>query len=121
MPRAEHLERDEDPEAARTYLAAARSQTAESRQELALRLVERGLALVTGRTDAPTWRCAFGTISRIAPCRKKGRSRRICAAGRISKTDETTVGRDRALRVGRLSLTTRTSSARSLLIGVAVW
>jgi hypothetical protein len=40
--RAEHLERDEDPEAARAFLAWARSQTAGYRQEVALRLVERG-------------------------------------------------------------------------------
>jgi hypothetical protein len=40
--RAEHLERAEDPEAARAFLAWARSQTAEYRQEVALRLVERG-------------------------------------------------------------------------------
>jgi class 3 adenylate cyclase/tetratricopeptide (TPR) repeat protein len=49
--RAEHLERAEDPEAARAYLAAARSQAAEYRQEAALRLVERGLALATDRAD----------------------------------------------------------------------
>jgi hypothetical protein len=72
VPRTEHLERDEDPEAARTYIAAARSQTAEYRRELALRLIERSLSLATDRTDAQTWRCAFGTISRITPCRKKG-------------------------------------------------
>jgi hypothetical protein len=49
--RAEHLERAEDPEAAQTYPATARSQTAEYCQEAALRLVERGLALATRRTD----------------------------------------------------------------------
>lgn len=49
--RAEHLERAEDPEAARAYLAAARSQAAEYRQEAALRLVERGLALAADRAD----------------------------------------------------------------------
>jgi predicted ATPase len=41
---AEHLDRAEDTAAARAYLAAARSQAAEYRQEAALQLVERGLA-----------------------------------------------------------------------------
>ena len=49
--RAEHLDRAEDPEAAAAYRAAARSQAAEYRQETALRLVERGLALVTDQAD----------------------------------------------------------------------
>jgi predicted ATPase len=48
---AEHLERAEDPKAARAYLAAARSQATEYRQETALRLVERGSALATDRAD----------------------------------------------------------------------
>src|SRR5262249_5082742 len=42
---AEHLERAEDPEAARAYLAAARAKAREYRYETALRLVRRGLAL----------------------------------------------------------------------------
>jgi tetratricopeptide (TPR) repeat protein len=49
--RAEHLERAEDPEAARAFLAAARSQAAEYRQEIALRLVERGLAVAADQAD----------------------------------------------------------------------
>ncbi|HEX4186250.1 MAG TPA: AAA family ATPase, partial [Stellaceae bacterium] len=49
--RAEHLDRAEDPEAAAAYRAAARSQAAEYRQETALRLVERGLALATDQAD----------------------------------------------------------------------
>jgi tetratricopeptide (TPR) repeat protein len=49
--RAEHLDRAEDPEAARAYLVAARAQAAQYHQEAALRLVERGLALATDRAD----------------------------------------------------------------------
>jgi tetratricopeptide (TPR) repeat protein len=48
---AEHLERAEDPEAARAYLAAARAQAGEYRYETALHLVRRGLALTTERAD----------------------------------------------------------------------
>ncbi|HEX4185738.1 MAG TPA: adenylate/guanylate cyclase domain-containing protein [Stellaceae bacterium] len=60
--RAEHLERAEDPEAARAYLTAARSQAAEYRQEVALQLVERGLALATDRTDRFALTCLQGEI-----------------------------------------------------------
>jgi len=60
--RAEHLERAEDPEAARAYLAAARSQAAEYRQEIALRLVERGCALATDRADRFALTCLQGEI-----------------------------------------------------------
>jgi tetratricopeptide (TPR) repeat protein len=48
---AEHLERAEDPDAARAYLAAARAQAGEYRYETALRLVRRGLALAADRAD----------------------------------------------------------------------
>jgi tetratricopeptide (TPR) repeat protein len=48
---AEHLERAEDSEAARAYLAAARAQAGEYRYETALHLVRRGLALTTERAD----------------------------------------------------------------------
>ena len=48
---AEHLERAEDPEVARAYLAAARAQAGEYRYETALRLVRRGLALAADRAD----------------------------------------------------------------------
>src|SRR5262249_51462602 len=60
--RAEHLDRAEDPEAARAYLAAARSQAAEYRQEAALQLVERGLALAADRTDRFALMCLQGGI-----------------------------------------------------------
>jgi predicted ATPase len=60
--RAEHLERGRGPEAARAYLAAARSQTAEYRQEAALRLVERGLALVADRSERFALTCLQGEI-----------------------------------------------------------
>jgi class 3 adenylate cyclase/tetratricopeptide (TPR) repeat protein len=49
--RAEHLDRAEDPGAARAYLEAARSQAAEHRYEAALRLVERGAELATERDE----------------------------------------------------------------------
>jgi nucleotide-binding universal stress UspA family protein len=64
------------PEAALTNLAAARSQTAEYRQELALRLIERSLS--SHRSDRRS-----DVALRIwdylphRPCRKRGRSRRI--------------------------------------------
>ena len=92
MSRAEHLERDEDPEAARANLAAARSQTAEYRQELALRLIERRLS--SHRSDRRS-----DVALRIwdylphRPCRKRGRSRRICAvATRVEKPSEEAIG-----------------------------
>jgi class 3 adenylate cyclase/tetratricopeptide (TPR) repeat protein len=59
---AEHLERAEDPEAARAFLAAARSQAAEYRQETALRLVERGLAAAGDRSDRFALMCLQGEI-----------------------------------------------------------
>lgn len=48
---AEHLDRAEDPKAAQAYLIAARSQATEYRQEAALQLVERGLALASDQID----------------------------------------------------------------------
>jgi class 3 adenylate cyclase/tetratricopeptide (TPR) repeat protein len=60
--RAEHLDRAEDAEAARAYLAAARSQAAEYHQEAALRLVERGLALASDRADRFVLTCLQGDI-----------------------------------------------------------
>jgi class 3 adenylate cyclase/tetratricopeptide (TPR) repeat protein len=48
---AEHLDRAEDPEAPRAYLAAASAQAAGYRYETALRLVRRGLQLVAVPTD----------------------------------------------------------------------
>jgi len=60
--RAEHLDRAEDSDAARAYLAAARSQAAEYRQEAALQLVERGLALASDQTDRFALICLLGEI-----------------------------------------------------------
>lgn len=60
--RAEHLERAEDPGAALGYVAAARSQAAEYRQDTALRLVERGLALAADGADRFALTCLQGDI-----------------------------------------------------------
>jgi tetratricopeptide (TPR) repeat protein len=62
VSRAEHLERAEDPGAARAFLAAARSQAAEYRQETALRLAERGLALAVDRGDRFALMCLQAEI-----------------------------------------------------------
>jgi class 3 adenylate cyclase/tetratricopeptide (TPR) repeat protein len=59
---AEHLDRAEAAEAACAYLAAARSQTVEYRQEAALRLVERGIALAKDRSDVSELTCLKGEI-----------------------------------------------------------
>ena len=60
--RAEHLERAEDPAAARAYLAAARAQSAAYRTERALALAERGLALARERADRFTLACLRGEL-----------------------------------------------------------
>jgi class 3 adenylate cyclase/tetratricopeptide (TPR) repeat protein len=60
--RAAHLDRAEDPEAARAYLVAARAQAAEYRYETAKRLVERGLELATERADRFALSCFLGHI-----------------------------------------------------------
>jgi class 3 adenylate cyclase/tetratricopeptide (TPR) repeat protein len=60
--RAEHLDRAEDPDAAQAYLAAARAQAAEYRQEAALQLVERGLALASDRPDRFELICLQGEL-----------------------------------------------------------
>jgi class 3 adenylate cyclase/tetratricopeptide (TPR) repeat protein len=60
--RAEHLERAGDPRTAQAYLAATRSQMAEYRQETALRLVERGLALAAVPADRFALTCLQGDI-----------------------------------------------------------
>jgi len=52
----------EDPRAAQAYLAAARSQATEYRQEAALQLVERGLALAFDRIDCFSLMCLKGEI-----------------------------------------------------------
>jgi tetratricopeptide (TPR) repeat protein len=59
---AEHLDRAEDPEAARAYLAAAHAMVAEYRQEEALQLVERGLAVTSDRTNRFALICLQGEI-----------------------------------------------------------
>jgi class 3 adenylate cyclase/tetratricopeptide (TPR) repeat protein len=59
---AEHLDRAEDAQAPRAYLAAARSQAAEYRYELARHLVERGLGLAAERTDRFALACFHGDI-----------------------------------------------------------
>jgi class 3 adenylate cyclase/tetratricopeptide (TPR) repeat protein len=73
--RAEHLDRAEDPEAARAYLAAARAQAAEYRQEAALQLVERGVALASDRTDRFALMCLQGEILHdLGSMREAGRA-----------------------------------------------
>ena len=62
--RAEHLDRAEDPEAARAYYAAAGAQAAEYRYELALRLAERGLELARERADRFALGCLRADILR---------------------------------------------------------
>jgi class 3 adenylate cyclase/tetratricopeptide (TPR) repeat protein len=59
---AEHLDRAEDPQAAQAYLAAARLQATEYRQEAALQLVERGLVLASDRSDFFSLMCLKGEI-----------------------------------------------------------
>jgi ATP/maltotriose-dependent transcriptional regulator MalT len=77
---AEHLERAEDPEAARALLAAARSQAAEYRQETALRLVERGLAVAGDQADRFALMCLQGEIlpRRHGGCRARLAGRTRC-------------------------------------------
>ena len=60
--RAEHLGRAGDPEAARAYLAAARLQAAEYRQDAALRLVQSGRGLATERADRFALTCFEGEM-----------------------------------------------------------
>jgi class 3 adenylate cyclase/tetratricopeptide (TPR) repeat protein len=60
--RAEHLERAGDPEAARAYLEAARAQARDYRYELAVRLVERGLAQARDATDRVGLGCLQGDL-----------------------------------------------------------
>ncbi|MGH6920157.1 MAG: AAA family ATPase, partial [Geminicoccaceae bacterium] len=59
---AEHLDRAGDADAPRAYLAAARSQAAEYRYELARGLVERGLVLAVERADRFALACFQGDI-----------------------------------------------------------
>ena len=60
--RAEHLDRAEDPGAARAYLEAARSQAAEYRYEAALRLVERGAEIAAEREERFELACYRGDV-----------------------------------------------------------
>ena len=72
---AEHLDRAEDPAAARAYLAAARSQAAEYRQEAAQQLVERGLAVAHDRRDRFELTCLQGEILHdLGTMREAGRA-----------------------------------------------
>jgi class 3 adenylate cyclase/tetratricopeptide (TPR) repeat protein len=59
---AEHLDRADDPGAPRAYLAAAQAQATEYRNELARRLVERGLALAVERADRFPLACFHADI-----------------------------------------------------------
>jgi tetratricopeptide (TPR) repeat protein len=60
--RAQHLDRAEDAEAARAYLAAARAQAAAYHYEVALHLVERGVALARDQVDRFALTCFGGDI-----------------------------------------------------------
>ena len=67
--RAEHLDRAENPKAAQAYLVAACSQATEYRQEAALQLVERGLALASDQIDRFSLMRFKGATS--ARCRRR--------------------------------------------------
>jgi tetratricopeptide (TPR) repeat protein len=60
--RAQHLDRAEDPEAARAHLEAAQSQRAAYHYDAALRLIERGIALAREATDRCALICCKGDI-----------------------------------------------------------
>jgi tetratricopeptide (TPR) repeat protein len=62
--RAEHLDRAEDPGAARAYLEGALGQAAAYRPGRAMDLVERGLALATERGDICALTCLRGQLLR---------------------------------------------------------
>ena len=55
--RAQHLDRAEDAEAARAYLEAAQSQSADYHYEVALQLIDRGLSLAQNAADRSTLTC----------------------------------------------------------------
>ena len=59
---AEHLDRAEDPGAPRAYLEAADLQSTAYRPTRALKLVQRGLALATERSDIYELTCARGRV-----------------------------------------------------------
>ena len=59
---AEHLDRADDPAAARAYLAAANAQVEQYRYGVARRQVERGLELATDQSDRCTLTCFHGQI-----------------------------------------------------------
>lgn len=61
---AGHLDRADDPAAARAYFAAAHSQATAYRYETALRLAERGLELATEQADRFALGCMRGDILR---------------------------------------------------------
>ncbi|HEX3208733.1 MAG TPA: adenylate/guanylate cyclase domain-containing protein, partial [Geminicoccaceae bacterium] len=59
---AEHLDRAEDPAAARAYLDAAKNRAGAYHYEPALALVERGLAIATGAADRAALTCLQGEL-----------------------------------------------------------
>jgi hypothetical protein len=60
--RAQQLDRAEDGEAARVYLAATQAQAAAYHYEVALRLVERGVALARDPADRSALMCLHGDL-----------------------------------------------------------
>jgi class 3 adenylate cyclase/tetratricopeptide (TPR) repeat protein len=60
--RAQHLDRAEDPEAAHAHLMAAQAQRAAYHYEVALQLVERGIALAGDAVDRSALLCCKGDI-----------------------------------------------------------
>jgi class 3 adenylate cyclase/tetratricopeptide (TPR) repeat protein len=59
---AEHLDRASDPEAPQAYMAAARAQAVAYRNERALQLADRGLALARDRADIHALICLRGEL-----------------------------------------------------------
>ena len=64
--RAEHLDRADDPEAARAYLAAAKEQAILFRQDQAIALAARGLALAAEERDTLELAMLVGDLQRDA-------------------------------------------------------
>ncbi len=59
---AQHLDRAEDPAAPRAYLDAAKAQASDYRNERALQLAERGLALAKDKGDRFALTCLLGEL-----------------------------------------------------------
>jgi tetratricopeptide (TPR) repeat protein len=91
--RAEHLDRAEDPETPRAYLAAAEAEVSGLHYEHALALTERGLALATSSEDSQKLTLVRGEL-----LRELGRTRDAMAAFRqiLAKTTDA-IGRSQAL------------------------